>query len=327
MTQLTLNEPSLRKQTLQFTLLVQDSIAFIFSSFSGFTSYLNQNDYVNIGSWYYCRVANAILLASTLCSTLFILSMTFGRFYSIIQPHKAASFNTFKKAKITICGIVLFSFSYNFPHFIFTLQDGKKCVPYGKALDYAIGQFYYWFSTVISFFIPFVLLLIMNSVIIHTLRKRSSSNLTRSDTAHQGQGQGQGQTERESTKIKSSETQIDVILLLITFGFLILTTPNYAMFLYAILYDFEQSPNYAMFLYAILYDFEQSPRAFAGYHLFYNVLRQTYYTNHAINFYLYVISGQKFRTDLVKLFQCTESKPRGNCSVSDGSSKISVISV
>ena len=256
---------------------------------------------MDIASRSYCRVANAILLASTLCSTLFILSMTFGRFYSIIQPHKAASFNTFKKAKITICGIVLFSFSYNFPHFIFTLQDGKKCVPYGKVLDYAIGQFYYWFSTVISFFLPFVLLLIMNSVIIHTLRKRS-------DTVHQGQGQGQN--ERESSKSKTSETQIYVILLLITFGFLILTTPNYAMFLYAILYDFEQSP-----------------KAFAGYHLFYNVIRQTYYTNHAINFYLYVISGQKFRTDLVKLFKCAESKSRSNCSISDGSYKISVVSV
>ena len=251
----------------------------------------------------YCRIANAILLASTLCSTLFILSMTFGRFYSIIQPHKAASFNTFRKAKITICGIVLFSFSYNFPHFIFTLQDGKKCVPYGKALDYAIGQFYYWFSTVISFFLPFVLLLIMNSVIIHTLRKRS--NLTRLGTVHQCQGQGQNDS--ETPKSKTPETQIYVILLLITFGFLILTTPNYAMFLYVILYDIEQSPQ-----------------AFAGYHLFYNVIRQTYYTNHAINFYLYVISGQKFRTDLMKLFKSTETKSLGN---SDGSSKISVISV
>ena len=206
-------------------------------------------------------------------------------------------FNTFRKAKITICGTVLFSFSYNFPHFIFTLQDGKKCVPYAKALDYAIGQFYYWFSTVISFFLPFVLLLIMNSVIIHTLRKRSS--LTRSGTVHQGQDQGQN--DGESPKSKTSETQIYVIFLLITFGFLILTTPNYAMFLYAILYDFEQSPQ-----------------AFAGYHLFYNVIRQTYYTNHAINFYLYVISGQKFRTDLVKLFKSTETKSVGN---SEGSSK------
>ena len=121
-------------------------------------------------------------------------------------------------------------------------------------------------------------------------------------TVHQGQGQNDG----ESPKSKSSETQIYVILLLITFGFWILTTPNYAMFLYAILYDFEQSPQ-----------------AFAGYHLFYNVLRQTYYTNHAINFYLYVICGQKFRTDLVKLFKSTETKSVGN---SDGSSKISVIS-
>ena len=148
----------------------------------------------------------------------------------------------------------------------------------------------------------------MNSVIIHTLRKRSRSNITRSDTVNQGQGQSHH--EGESHKGKNSETQIYIILLLITFGFLILTTPNYAMFLYAILYDFEQSPE-----------------AFAGYHLFYNVLRQTYYTNHAINFYLYVISGQKFRADLIALFKSSgDNKVKEKYSVSEGNTRISTVS-
>ena len=257
---------------------------------------------------YYCKIANAVLLASTLCSTLFILSMTFGRFYSIIRPHKAASFNTYRKAKITILSIILFSFSYNFPHFIFTGHDGKRCPPYGRALDYAIGQFYYWFSAVISFFLPFVLLLIMNSVIIHTLRKRSSSNIISSDKVKRVQGQSHN--EGESQKNKISETQIYTILLLITFGFLTLTTPYYSFFLYVIVYDFEQSP-----------------REFAGYNLFYNFARQTYYTNHAINFYLYVISGQKFRADLLALFRgLVHSKAKEEYSVYSISTRVSAVS-
>ena len=32
-----------------------------------------------------------------------ILNMTFERFYGIIKPHKAVSFNTVKRAKITMC--------------------------------------------------------------------------------------------------------------------------------------------------------------------------------------------------------------------------------
>ena len=223
-----------------------------------------------------------------MASTLFILFMTFERFYSIIRPHKAASFNTMKRAKITILCIMLFSYAYNFPHFILTKQVGNQCVLYGSAMKYTFGQFYYWFSTILSFFLPFVLLLIMNSFIIHTLRKRSRSNLTRSDTQSQTQGQGQSQKgQGHSSKIKNSEYQIFTILLFVTFAFLILNTPPYVQFLYAMLYDYEHSA-----------------KAFAGFFLFYNFVRQTYYTNCGINFYLYVISGQKFRTDLVRLFTC-----------------------
>ena len=35
---------------------------------------------------------------------------------------------------------------------------------------------------------------------------------------------------------------------------------------------------------------------------------KSYYTNYAINFFLYVISGKKFRTDLAKLFGCYKDK-------------------
>ena len=191
-------------------------------------------------SKYYCHLGNAILLASIMNSTLFIIFMTFERFYSIIRPHKAASFNTMKRAKVTIVCIILFSYVYNFPHFILTRQVGRQCVPYGSAMKYIYGQFFYWFSTILSFFLPFVLLLIMNSFIIHTLHKRSISNHTRSDTQDQTQGHGEN-GQGQSTRIKNSDYQIFTILLLVTFAFLILNTPPYALFLFAIFYDYEQS--------------------------------------------------------------------------------------
>ena len=57
----------------------------------------------------------------------------------------------------------------------------------------------------------------MNSVIIHTLRKRSKLMLTRSDTQIEGQGhnEGQGQNEGHSSKMKSSDKQIVAMLLLV----------------------------------------------------------------------------------------------------------------
>ena len=78
---------------------------------------------------WHCSLVSFPLFLTALCSTLFILNMTFGRFYSIIRPHKAASFNSVKRAKVTIVCIVLFSIIYNLPHLFTTAVDGRTCKP------------------------------------------------------------------------------------------------------------------------------------------------------------------------------------------------------
>ena len=251
--------------------------------------------------FWYCTLSITVLWMSSLCSTLFIVNMTFDRFYSIIMPHKAASFNTVKRAKITIMCIVIFCILYNIPHLFITAQEGRQCIPFGNAIESVFGQIYYWLSLIINFAIPFVLLLIMNSFIIHKIRTRS----TFTEVSSEGQGRGQG--EGQSSKIKNSEMQIYVILLLVTFGFLILMTPSYVLFVYV------------MFV-----DYETSAQTYAGYILFHSVAQKTYYTNYGINFFLYVTSGQKFRNDLVKLFRWNHDKS-GETSLSQTSS-ISTIS-
>ena len=199
--------------------------------FTGFTTYLSMVHHVYMPpnqNWF-CTLNNTILFASTLCSTLFIVSMTFDRFYSIIRPHKAASFNTVKRAKTTIICIVIFSIMYNVPHLFISTNEGLQCVPYGKGMQYAQGQFYYWLSFAVNFALPFVLLLIMNCFIIHTIRNRAKLKNIQS---LREKGQDQGQCRGEGQKLKSSETQVYVILLLVTFAFLILTTPAYVLFIY-----------------------------------------------------------------------------------------------
>ena len=155
-------------------------------------------------------------------------------------------------------------------------------------MDKWSGQFYYWFSFVVSFAFPFVSLLIMKGFIIHTIgnSSRLQGNLGAGHGHHQSQGQVQGQ----SSKLKSSEKQVFAILLFVTFGFLLMTTPSYIFFLYVKFYDYTKTA-----------------KSFAFYHLFVNVAQKMYYTNYGMNFYLYVISGTKFRADLVQLFQCKRS--------------------
>ena len=140
----------------------------------------------------------------------------------------------------------------------------------------------------------------MNSVIINTLRKRSdliqSGSRSRSDRQgnnDKGQNRGQSQngvqseSQGHNQNVKNSERQIFVTLLLITFTFLLLNIPPYSFFLYVMLYNYEASP-----------------KSFANYVLYESIARNLYFTNYGINFFLYVISGRKFRSDLRRLFRC-----------------------
>ena len=124
-------------------------------------------------TFWHCSIWVTVSSFSNLCSTLFLLSMTFERFYSIIRPHKAVLLNTIKRAKITIAGILLFCIPFNVPHLFTTVQRGRNCNPIGKAVEYPYLQIYSWLTSVLNFFLPFSLLLTMNSVIIHTLRQQA----------------------------------------------------------------------------------------------------------------------------------------------------------
>ena len=91
---------------------------------------------------------------------------------------------------------------------------------------------------------------------------------------------------------------IFVILLLVTFGFLILVTPSYILFVYV------------MFI-----DYTKSSQSFSGFTFFYSVSQKAYYLNYSINFYLYVISGNKFRADLATLFKAARCSDTSSPSV------------
>ena len=98
------------------------------------------------------------------------------------MPHKAASFNTMKRAKITIICIFIISIAFNLQYIFITDNIGWICLADRATI---FGQIAYWISFIVSYAFPFVSILAMNSVIIHTLPQRLMSNITISD----GQGQ------------------------------------------------------------------------------------------------------------------------------------------
>ena len=143
--------------------------------------------------FWYCSFTLYIMLSSSMCSNLFVVSMTFQRFYSIIRPHKAASFNTVKRTKITVVCILVFSLFFRFPHLFTSYFRERICFTYSKLWGEVFTQFYYWVTFALVSDIPFVSLIIMNSIIIKTLRQRSRSNLIETVRVRKKEGRGQDQ--------------------------------------------------------------------------------------------------------------------------------------
>ena len=258
---------------------------------------------VSSNQHWYCTIAITLFFISSMCSTLFIVSMTFVRCYGIIMPHKAASFNTMKRTRVTIVCVIIFSVLYNSPHMVTSSNQDWQCLPYGEesVMSKKYGSLYYWLSFILHYALPFVLLLSMNCIIIHTIRS-SAKFRTKLESAPEN-SEGQGPSQGHIPKTKSSENQVYIVLLLVAFGFLILTTPGYLLFLFIMVVDFTTSP-----------------KVYAGFYLFFNVAQKLHYTNHGINFFLYVMSGQKFRRDLIKLFTVKYSVDTGISTVFDSKS-------
>ena len=169
-------------------------------------------------------------------------------------------------------------FIYNIPHFFLSSIIGSQCV--GYAIRSQITSIYSWFSFVLNGIIPFTLLIYMNFIIVKTVRDSRKSFRDNDRTT--------GMNARQKT-LKSGESQLTIMLLLVTTLFLILLFPAYFRFICIVVAKRDTPCLYARLL------------------LVAQVTGKLYPTNSGINFFLYCISGKKFRNDLKEILRCSSA--------------------
>ena len=105
--------------------------------FVGIAVYLEEAHGLDIppNRHWYCALTMYDYFSSFLCSCYILIIVTFERLYSIIRPHKAASFNTIKRARITIILLYLFCYSYGLPFLFIGASNGISCIPNRYAFD------------------------------------------------------------------------------------------------------------------------------------------------------------------------------------------------
>ena len=233
-----------------------------------------------------CKINVFMTLFSLQNCTFLILAMTLDKYIAIKWPHKAATYSTPRRAKIISVGLYICVFIYTIPPFFLSSVLGDQCVAYG--ISSILSRVYSWFSFVLNAVIPFTMLIHMNYVIVKTVR--NSRKMFRSNDIDTG-------LKTRQRTMKTAENQVTIMLLLVTTLFFVLLFPTYFRFIYL---SFAE---------------RDSPLGYARAVLIFQVSFKLYATNSGINFFLYCISGQKFRNDLKEILChcaiCQPSPTRG----------------
>ena len=225
-----------------------------------------------------CKFAAFCALFALQNSTFQVLAMTIDKYIAIKWPHRAATYSTPERARMIAVGLSVCAFGYNSPHFYLTHIPNGQCLAYGTGG--LLTKIYSWLSFVLNAIIPFTLLIYMNFVIIKAVK-----NSRKMFGAKTSEGTDQGMNTQEKT-MKSAENQLTLMLLSVTMLFLILLCPTYIRFIY------------------LAFAEQDTPYQYANSMLIYQISFKLYSTNSGINFFLYCISGRKFRNDLKDILFC-----------------------
>ena len=207
-----------------------------------------------------------------------VVAMTIDKYIAIKLPHRAATYSTVRRARMIAVGLYVFAFIYNIPHLFFSRLVHGQCIAY--AVDSPLTRAYSWFSFIFNAIVPFIMLVHMNYVIVKTVR--NSRKLFRVNDARTGTIKVQGMETRQKS-MRSAENQLTIMMILVAILFLILLCPTYIRFIY------------------LIFTTRDTPLKYANSYLLFQISFKLYATNSGLNFFLYCISGKKFRNDLKEI--------------------------
>ena len=248
----------------------------------------------------FCPAMWTFMAANILSGTYIVMAMTFDRLVAVRWPLKAVTWCSMKRAKVTSAIIILSCYVFRLPYILWTdTVPPAKCAAF-QGEQSKIELVYYYVNLLVGCYIPFCFLLACNVTIIITLNRRGkyfekdrgsdSSNIATSQqtlenittTTARSTGTTMRKPEVSTTdKQQKSQLSLSIMLLMVSFTFLLFTSPLYIFYLIYAFRSYLDSPEtYAIFNLAMVN--------------VYNIFQ----LNHCVNFYLYCLSGTKFRRDL-----------------------------
>ncbi len=229
-----------------------------------------------------CKIFRYIFVCGRITAVWTLVAIGVERLICVVWPHQAKIICTLKRTKIFIICLVISVWIYEIPqlltiemvHYVEEFWEAKYCnVNYNTIAGQYMLKLEPWFAFCLYSVLPACVLLVVNIVIIIFVQKahqKRKSYQSRSTSAGQSSG-------------SSSDAQVNnmtIMLLCVSLSFLILTAP---WCIYIIMNSV--TGNYIQ--------------------LFADVSFLLLAMNHSINFFLYCLSGRRFREKFVNMFRCS----------------------
>ena len=227
-----------------------------------------------------CYIWSYLFHVFSLNGVVLIVFITIDRFIAVRFPLMCSTWCTPKRARLTAMLITPATFLVELPHYFFVrIVDGKTCAGFSAKSPYSLVLS--WVYMLINSFVPFIILIILNMLIISAVRKSTkfSSGAEKGSGSQTSMGGKKGDDGGDQKAAR--DKQLLVMLMLVSFALLILLLPIYIRYIAFLFIDRKQS-SYMLALYVLLYNFTNKLAI----------------TNNGVNFVLYCIGGSKFRQDL-----------------------------
>ena len=240
-----------------------------------------------------CKLSAVIIYVSGIVSVWLLAVMTLQRAASVLWPHRVNIMFTLKKAKLYTVGIVSIVFLLN-SHLLY----GAVLDPPYNGSDYFCSYpklapeynffrdfIWTWIDALLFSLLPFAILISSNSVLIWKV----------SDSVRKARATlASGQSDQLSSRTKKASS-LTVTLIVVSVVFFLLTGP---MSFYLIIVPFVIDVGKESEKESMIIEFT------------YWLLTLMWYSNSAVNFYLYCLTGTKFRADTRKMLTCfKQQKP------------------
>ncbi|XP_025080389.1 probable G-protein coupled receptor 139 [Pomacea canaliculata] len=247
-------------------------------------------DFMSVSS-FVCKLCKWVVYMSGAMSAWFLVAVTLQRTVSVVWPHRMNAVCTPRTSRRLVAGIAMFLMAVHL-HVLYGVEvvgfeDGNATIYQCHIADEGYLNFFSkiwsWVDLMIFSLTPFAILLVSNAILLKTVvtsARRALQTLTVRDT-------------KQISEREKKASSMTVTLITISFTFFLLTGP---FCIYLLIKPY------------VLLNRSTDLREKGIQEVVLVSINMLWYSNSAVNFYLYCLTGSRFRLEFKNIFTCSNHK-------------------